>query len=62
MDFLQLPDGYDFSDVEEVINHSFVNSTGALASLEQGRGLTEEYRQMEILRERAFFSCAVEDI
>jgi len=62
MEFLQLPDGYEFADVEEVINHSFVNSGGALDGLGQGRPLTEEYRRTKLLRERASFSCAVEGI
>jgi hypothetical protein len=28
-EFLQLPDGYEFNDVVEVINHSFVDSSGS---------------------------------
>jgi hypothetical protein len=62
MEFLQLPDGYEFSDVEEVINHSFVNPAGTLSRLEQGQLLPEEYRQTKLLRERASFSCAVDGI
>lgn len=62
MEFLQLPDGYEFSDVKEVINRSFVNSHGALDRLGQGRPLTEEYRRTELLRERACFYCAIEGI
>jgi hypothetical protein len=56
------PDGYEFSDVEEVINHSFVNPAGTLSRLEQGHLLPEDYRQTKLLRERASFSCAVDGI
>jgi hypothetical protein len=62
MEFLQLPDGYEFSDVGEVINHSFVNPAGTLSRLEQGHLLSEEYMQTKLLRERASFSCAVDGI
>ena len=62
MEFLQLPDGYEFSDVDEVINHSFVNPAGTLSRLEQGHRLPEEYLQTKLLRERAPFSCAVDGI
>lgn len=62
MEFLQLPDGYEFSDVDEVINHSFVNPAGTLSRLERGHLLPEEYLQTKLLRERASFSCAVDGI
>ena len=32
MDFFQLPEGYSFSDVDEIINHSFVDAAGAVMS------------------------------
>jgi len=61
MEFFQLPDGYDFSDVEEVINHSFVNDDGAVTTLRGGIS-TASYRRSAIFRERAFFSCAVDGV
>lgn len=36
MEFFQLPDGYDFSDVAEVFNHSFVDSAGTVVKLKEG--------------------------
>ena len=62
MEFFQLPDGYSFSDVNEVINHTFVDSKGALATLSRGAMLPEAYRVDSIFRERIFFSCAVDGI
>jgi hypothetical protein len=61
-EFFQLPDGYDFSDVDEVINHSFVTADGTVANLEQGGYLPPGYRPQSVLRERAFFSCAVDGV
>ena len=62
MEFFQLPDDYSFSDVNEVINHSFVDSNGALATLTRGGMLPEAYLVDSIFRERIFFSCAVDGI
>jgi len=61
-EFFQLPDGYEFSDVDEVINHSFVYSDGTLAGLEQGGYLPKAYHPEGVFRERAFFSCAVDGV
>jgi hypothetical protein len=61
-EFFQLPDGYEFSDVKEVINHSFVSADGAVTSLQQGGMPPPSYRSAAILRERAFFSCAVDGV
>lgn len=57
-EFFQLPENYDFTDVAEVINHSFVDSTGTIRSLKQS--LPKEYDIESVLRERVFFTCAVE--
>jgi hypothetical protein len=62
MEFFQLPDGYDFSDVEEVINHSFVSDDGVVTGLQRGGILPASYRTSTILRERQFFSCAVDGV
>ena len=62
MEFFHLPDGYEFSDVEEVINDSFVDSSGAIARLQKGGLLPNGYRPDAVLRERAFFSCAVDGL
>ena len=59
-DFFQLPDSYAFTDVVEVINHSYVDSSGAVRSLHEP-GL-KDYRIESVFRERIFFNCAVEEI
>lgn len=62
MEFFQLPDGYEFSDVEEVINHSFVDADGTIARLQEGRLLPTVYRPESVFRERVFFSCVVDGV
>ena len=62
MEFFQLPDGYEFSDVIEVINHSFVDSQGNVGMLREGGNPSEDYTIDKVLRERAFFTCAVDGI
>ena len=59
-EFFQLPEGYEFADVVEVINHSFVDKSGAVRSLKQD-GM-KDYSIESILRERVYFSCAVDGI
>jgi hypothetical protein len=62
MEFFQLPDGYEFSDVEEVINHSYIDPNGVLKSVEMGPYLPDDYNPGPVLRERVFFTCAVDGI
>jgi hypothetical protein len=61
-EFLQLPEGYDFDDVTEVINHSFVNAAGTLVTLSRGALPPANYDRAKVLRERMFFVCAVDEI
>ena len=62
MEFFQLPDGYDFTDVEKVLNHSFVDAVGKVARLREGGILPSGYRPEGVLRERVFFTCAVDGV
>jgi hypothetical protein len=59
-EFFHLPDGYEFTDVEEVINHSFVDAQDATVPLERGARLPASYPRDSVLRERTSFSCAVD--
>lgn len=62
MEFFQLPDGYAFSDVVEVINHSFVDAHGNIRKLREGESPPDGYMIEDVLRERAFFTCAVDGV
>jgi hypothetical protein len=62
MKFFQLPDGYSFRDVTKVYNHSYVGKNGKLIPLQQGSFLPDDYKDMPLLRERVYFTCAIESI
>lgn len=62
MEFFALPEGYDFSDVVKVHNHSFLSTTGELVRLERGAMLPPEYSSAKLFRERVFFTCYIEGI
>lgn len=64
MEFFQLPEGYEFSDVTEVINHSFVDTRGAVVPLRvhPGAGLPDGYPMSSVFRERIYFTCAIDGI
>ena len=61
-EFFQLPDGYGFGDVAEVINHSFVDASGTVVTLSRGALPPANYDHTRLLRERAFFTCFVDRI
>jgi hypothetical protein len=61
-EFFDLPDGYEFSDVQDVVNHSYVTADGSIASLQRGGVPPAAYRWSTLLRERPFFTCAVDGI
>jgi hypothetical protein len=62
MEFFQLPDGYSFGDVAKVYNHSYVGKSGKLLPLQQGGFLPDDYKDVPLLRERVYFTCAIESI
>jgi hypothetical protein len=61
-EFFQLPDGYEFADVEEVINHSFVDRDGTVTSLKSVASSSRAVRSDAVLRERVFFTCVVDGV
>jgi hypothetical protein len=60
MEFFQLPDGYSFCDVIKVHNHSYVGENGKLLPLQQGGFLPNDDKDIPLLRERVYFTCAIE--
>jgi len=61
MEFFQLPDGYSFSDIAKVHNHSFLSAAGELRTLEQGGMPPDDYDRDNLFHERVYFTCAIED-
>ena len=74
LEFLELPEGYTFADVTQVIKHSFVDpGSGSVASLIpssppsvesliDGSFLPVSYERTKVLRERPYFTCLVDGI
>lgn len=62
MEFFQLPESYSFCDVSKVHNHSYVGKSGKLLQLPQGGFLPDDYKDVPVLRERVYFTCAIESI
>ncbi|MEM8943598.1 MAG: hypothetical protein AAGD11_00325 [Planctomycetota bacterium] len=61
-DFFSLPDGYDFEDVANVHNHSYLSASGALVELERGAMPPADYKMDDCYREKVSFRCAIDDI
>ena len=59
-EFFQLPENYSFADVVEVINHSFVDTSGAVRSLRDIRPWDQD--RSGVFRERVYFICAVDGL
>jgi hypothetical protein len=62
-EFFSMPEGYAVEDIVEIINHSYVLTTGELRSHRQGP-LTrpEEYKEVVVYRERPYFDCYIDNL
>ncbi|MFC3150031.1 hypothetical protein ACFOEK_03240 [Litoribrevibacter euphylliae] len=61
-DYFDMPKGYDFDDVKEVHNHSYLNDSGKLCKLRQGAFPPEDYKLENVFREKVSFECAIDGI
>lgn len=55
-EFFDLPDGYRFSDVDMIHDHSYLNMAGELKSGRNGTP-TNDFTLKNCYRERVFFEC-----
>ncbi len=63
LEFFQLPEGYKTSDIEQIINHSYVTANGELRShLTPFTKLPDDYNDEVIYRERQFFECFLDNL
>jgi len=63
MDFFQMPENYSVSDIDEIINHSYVLKTGELRSHKVPFFTPpDDYNDAVIYRERPFFECYIDDL
>jgi len=60
--FVELPDGYGFTNLARVYRHSYLSDDGQLCSLERARRPPDKYQEMKLLRERNYFTCYIDDI
>lgn len=62
-EFFQLPDGYLVTDIEKIINHSYVLKTGELRPHKVPFfTLPDDYKDAIIYRERPFFGCYLDHL
>lgn len=63
MDFFELPDDYDFSDIAEVINHSYLDKDGEIHDWRKTwKSAFEKSENLNIFRELNYFECYVHGI
>ena len=61
VEFFSLPKGYSFEDVSKVHNHSYVNNSGKIISIERGiHDFNEDYDHSAVYRERPYFTCFID--
>jgi hypothetical protein len=57
-EFFDLPEGYAFTDVAKVHNHSYVSAGGEVRSLREGMAeQPTDYDPAQVLREKPYFVC-----
>jgi hypothetical protein len=58
MEFFNLPEGYSFTDVRKVHNHSYVSAAGEVRSLREGMAeQPADYDPTSVFREKPYFVC-----
>ena len=61
-DFFSLPDGVEFDDIVEIINHSYVRRSGELCShRDPSSTLHADYKEAVVYRERPAFECFLDN-
>jgi hypothetical protein len=62
-EFFQMPNGYEATDIEEIINHSYISKMGELKSHKVPFfQRPDDYDEKVIHRERPFFECYLEGL
>ncbi|MBP6424747.1 MAG: hypothetical protein KA278_03395 [Flavobacterium sp.] len=63
MEFFQIPNGYKATDIQEIINHSYISKTGDLKSHKVPFfQRPDDYDEKVIHRERPYFECYIEGL
>ncbi len=62
-EFFQMPENYTTDDIVEIINHSYVLSTGELRYHRVPELVrSEDYKNAVVFRERPFFECYLDEL
>lgn len=62
-EFFDIPEKYTFSDITEVINHSYVSKTGGLKNHQVPfLKYPDDYDHENVFREKPFFECYVDSL
>lgn len=62
-DFFELPDNYEFSDVTEIINHSYIDESGKIQNYRKSwKSAFENHENLKIYREMTYFNCYLNGI
>lgn len=60
--FFNLPEGYEFSDVRAVHNHSYVGESGELLSIRGNqKAWFDTFKNLKVYREKPYFDCFLKD-
>ncbi len=63
VEFFRMPDNYSTSDIEEIVNHSYVLDTGELRPHRVPfLKYPDDYDRAVVYRERPFFECFVDNL
>ena len=61
--YFQMPEGYEQSDINEIINHSYVLNSGEIRSYrDSNKDEMEELKTIKIYREKPYFECYVDSL
>jgi hypothetical protein len=62
MEFFPLPEGYGFSDVRTVHNHSWLDASGAIRRLESSSLDSDDFDPNAFFRDKVSFTCFIDGI
>lgn len=61
--FFQLPEGYDQTDILDIVNHSYVLTSGEIKSYrDSNEDQMKELKSIKIFRERPYFECYLDNL
>lgn len=59
--FFNMPDGYQSDDIQEIINHTYINKEGQLKSYHSPE-VYQEFSKSLVFQSRPFFECYIDNL